>query len=466
VGKLRKIILLVFAVIYLVVAPLTVLYALGYIFSPTQQTLLQTGLITLSSEPDRANVSVNGLLVKDRTPLILRNLKPASHDLLVEAEGRHPWHRRVEVKADQALRLENILLFPLSLEPEILGNFPVAKLWHVSRGKHLVALEKEKVPGLWLFKLEERSFESITLDARYEKSRVKEVTLHPAGDEAVVILQRGETAQPLLVQFKDPIHTMSLSDLLPHPFTQLASSLHHKSSFFYLKDGTLRRFDFDRFVLYPVLAKGVRGYAVPKRNPLVLDENGRFLELEENGRVRTRLLEDPVKAHRIFSPKLEESYSVFFLNDNLAIFLSKSGKLFSNKLPYLLEEGVDELALAVSRPRLAYRKGNELWLVDFQSERKQAFFENGPVIRKIYKGEDRPASFRWFYNDQYLLFEEGNRLKVVDFEGGEDAIDLLPISKECHEFALDSRGFLYFAHPEGERLARVKLFERERLLPE
>ena len=50
-GKLRKIILLVFVGVYLVAAPLTILYALWYIFSPAQQTLLQTGLVSLNTEP-------------------------------------------------------------------------------------------------------------------------------------------------------------------------------------------------------------------------------------------------------------------------------------------------------------------------------------------------------------------------------------------------------------------------------
>ena len=80
-GRLRKIIFYIFALIYLVVAPLTILYALGYIFSPTQQTLVATGLISLSSEPPQAQVWLNGELLKEKTPVILRNLKPGPYTL-------------------------------------------------------------------------------------------------------------------------------------------------------------------------------------------------------------------------------------------------------------------------------------------------------------------------------------------------------------------------------------------------
>ena len=55
-GQLRKAVFLIFALIYTVVAPFTVLYALGYMFNPIQQTLLQTGLISLQTEPSDAQV--------------------------------------------------------------------------------------------------------------------------------------------------------------------------------------------------------------------------------------------------------------------------------------------------------------------------------------------------------------------------------------------------------------------------
>ena len=88
-GQLRRIIFYLFVAIYLIAAPLTVLYALGYILSPTRQTLVQTGLISLSSVPSQASVWVNGSLLNEKTPLVLRNLKPGPYSLRVGLPHTH-----------------------------------------------------------------------------------------------------------------------------------------------------------------------------------------------------------------------------------------------------------------------------------------------------------------------------------------------------------------------------------------
>ena len=471
--KLRKIILLVFVGGYLGVAPLTILYALGYIFSPSQQTLLPTGLVSLSSEPSQARVWVNGSPVKEKTPLVLRGLRPGAYLLQVSLPGYHPWQKRFEMKADKALRFEKILLFPVAFRPEILGNFPVTKLWSDSGGKRLVVGEGEKASGLSLFELEKKEFRPIFSSGPDREAYVDEVLAHPSGDRGVVILRNKEGLRPLLIKFFDPVQISALTHLIEEPFTQLEWGAPHENSLFYLKGETLRHLDLEQGALYLDLPKRVRGFSLYGRRLFVLDGKRRFLELTEKGKIRQILLDEPLKAQLIFGPDGGEHYSILFLprislfsslENAIALFLSDKGKLSSSKLPYFLDEGVDEFAIANSRPRALYRKGTELWVVDFERERERTFFENGPTPRRIYKGKEAPAHLLWFYDDRYVLFLEGNRLKVLDFEGEGEAMELLEISSRVREIVLDRRrGFLYFAHPDRDRLARVKLFEGEGL---
>lgn len=475
-GKLRKIILLLFAGIYLGVAPLTILYALGYIFSPTQQTLLPTGLVSLSTEPYQAQVWVNGTLEKDKTPLILRGLRPGAYDLRVSLPGYHPWERRFEIKPDKALRFENILLFPLQFRPQILGNFPVAKMWSDPGGKRLIVLEGKKVSGLRMFEPEKKEFRPIFSAGLNPEAWVEELLPHPSGDRGVVILREKEGLRPFLARFLDPVQVNPLTELVQEPFTELEWGAPHKSSLFYLKGETLRHLDLEQGVLYLDLPKRVRGFALYGRRLFVLDGRRRFLEITEKGKVRNILLEDPAKVHLIFGPDAGERYSIIFLpkislfssfDNAFALFLSDRGRLFSNKLPYFLDEGVDELSIANSHSRAIYRKGTELWTIDFEREREEkTFFENGPTPRRIYQGKGLATRFFWFSNDRYVLFLEGSRVKVLDFERGGEAIELLEISSRVPLVILDRRrGFLYFVHPDRDRLARVKLFEGEGLFP-
>jgi hypothetical protein len=474
-ARLRKYLLLIFVATYAVTAPLTILYALGYIFNPEQQVLLQTGLVSLNSEPSGATVWVNGLNTKDKTPIVLRNLKPDTYDVQVRLPGRHPWARRITVERERALRLENVLLFPLSYQPEALRDSPLFKMWHVPGGKYLLVLEGTPASHLYLYELEKEKFRPVFLRARDRESTINEVHLHPRLDRALILLKEEGVTRPVLVKFTEEIQVKDLSGLLPDPLTEFRWSLHDADSFFYLKGETLRRFDIERDLLHPKLITRLRGYAPDERGLFALDGRRRFLKITEKGKIQDVLLADPSKANLIFGEDTGERYSIFFLpnpsvfstlDDAVVLFLSERGRLLGNKLPYFLDQGVGELAPAISHPRMAYRKGKGLWAVDFEREREKVFFESGPAPRKIYEGKEAPTNLLWFYHDQYLLFLEGDRLMVQDFEGEGNAVELMRISGQIPQVVLDAgQGFLYFAHPKGNRLSRIKLFEEPGILP-
>lgn len=495
-SQLRKIIFLLFVGAYLIVAPLTVLYALGYIFSPMEQTLLQTGLISLSTEPPRATVQVNGSSIRQKTPLILRNLKPGTYEIQISLPGHHSWQRRVEVKREVATRFENILLFPLHFETEILSGFPVDRIWYVPGGKNLVVQEAGSPARLHYMDLEKKELQPLHLpDGGTEeypaptgpgtlqslrrsgaRAEVKAVHLHPTADRALIILQQANQTHPVLVKFTDPLQIKDLTGLFRpgESFTDLKWGTWQKSVVFYLRKGNLERADLERGVRQPLRRHPVHGFTLFDGRLFVLDFRGRFVELTEKGKTREVLLDDPKKARLIFGPLEGEHYSIsfishspipFFLASPPAFFLSDKGKLLCNKLPYFLDEGAAELAIAKFHPRAAYRKGNKLWGVDFEDEREDAFFENGPSPHLLYRGKEPPRSPEWHYQDQYLVFREGNHLLGLDWDAPGRAVDLLEISNRVPEFFLDGkRGFLYFIHPDQDRLARIEFpFEGPRL---
>ena len=474
-SELRRAVFLIFTVIYLIIAPLTVLYALGYIVSPSHQTLLQTGLVSLDSEPARAVVSLNGSLTSGKTPLVLQQLKPGGYDIQIRLPGRHLWQKHLEIKPNLALRFENILLFPLKFEPEVLTDFPVAKMWHVLGGRYLVALSQAGASGFYLLDLDEKKPKPVYAALGGPAETIEQLHLHPKGDRAIVALRKEKSLRLVYVKFEEPGEVKELGSLLQEPVNHLTWDRNQKDLLFYLQGDTLGRIHLEKGLVDPSPAKGVKSFGLYNDRIFALDEKNRFLELTEKGKLVNVLLDNPTKARLIFGGQNQETFSIFFLPSELlffpfghplALFLSEKGRLFSNRLPYFLDEGVSELALGVSHRRIAYRKGNELWVVDFEREREKSFFESGPTPRKIYEGKEALGNLFWFYKDQYLLFSEGNRVLVQDFEEGGNAIELLEISKVMKKVMLDSKeGFLYFVPPDQGRLVRVKLYEKESLLP-
>jgi len=470
---LRKIVFLVFVLIYAFVAPFTILYALGYIFQPDRPTLLQTGLVSLISQPSQARVWVNGLTIQEKTPLVLRNLKPGTYQIRIERAGYQPWARPVSVAPERAIRLEKILLFPARYRPSVLGGRPVTQIRPIPKTRNFLIQYGDTASGLFLFDLDKDEPRPLLPQAAYADAKVEAVSFNPSGDRALLGLRKARLFLPVLVRFEslmqDSIQTEEPRSLFPEPFEHLQWNPALKDSVYYLKGNTLKRSDLDSGLTFPELAGGVRGFALYARRLFVLDEKGRFLELSEKGKIRDIFLDEPAQSRLIFGSMGRDFYSIHFLpreslfflpNDTIAIFFSREGRLVSNRLPYFLDEGVQEISLAFSESRLAYRKGSGIWTVDFEKERERTFFENGPTPRKIYEGRESISNLWWFHEDQYLLFREGNRLRVQDFEGEEKPVELFRISSRVQDVALDEkRGFVYFADPETDYLSRVKVFE-------
>jgi len=96
----RNLKLLIFFLIFIVIAPIIVLYANGDIFSDGWN-LLPTGGIYVSHAPVESSVFLNGKL-KDTTSffgrnVLIRNLPPGTYEVSVKKNGYSPWDEKISV---------------------------------------------------------------------------------------------------------------------------------------------------------------------------------------------------------------------------------------------------------------------------------------------------------------------------------------------------------------------------------
>jgi hypothetical protein len=95
--RVRKIIFLVFFSVFLVGAPLIVLYTAGYRLNLTTFRVQQTGVIALSSTPKGATVLLNGVDTGAKTPYVIQRLSPGSYTISLVKDGYRSWEQRVDV---------------------------------------------------------------------------------------------------------------------------------------------------------------------------------------------------------------------------------------------------------------------------------------------------------------------------------------------------------------------------------
>src|SRR5258706_2426894 len=107
----RKIFFYTLVLLFFILLPLLLLHALGYRWDAKTKTLTQTGLISVKSYPEGAEVKINGKVLKKTIPASM-NLVPGTYELELNLKNYWQYKKNVEIYPKKVSRLEDVLLFP------------------------------------------------------------------------------------------------------------------------------------------------------------------------------------------------------------------------------------------------------------------------------------------------------------------------------------------------------------------
>lgn len=107
-NKSSFVVLVSFALV-LTIAIIAIFFARGYQIDFTKKTVSGTGILVATSDPDGAEVLINGKLKTATNNTI--NLEPGKYTIRLEKDGFSPWEKSVEVKREEVFKT-NAFLFP------------------------------------------------------------------------------------------------------------------------------------------------------------------------------------------------------------------------------------------------------------------------------------------------------------------------------------------------------------------
>ncbi|OGY36938.1 MAG: hypothetical protein A3E36_04595 [Candidatus Andersenbacteria bacterium RIFCSPHIGHO2_12_FULL_45_11b] len=115
----RRLLLIVAIVAFVAIAPVIVLYAIGY--RPVTTTTPQpVGVAIVQTFPRKANVSINGTQY-GATPRSIPNLLPGLVTIQVTKDGYQSWEKKLEIKPIQATDARAIKLIPNTPDQDIIS---------------------------------------------------------------------------------------------------------------------------------------------------------------------------------------------------------------------------------------------------------------------------------------------------------------------------------------------------------
>lgn len=167
--RIRAILFYLSVAVFIIGLPFILSFALGYKFNTKTFKFAKAGLIAIKTQPDNANIYLDGKLINAKTPATINELLPGKYRLRLELENHYAWLGEVSVEAGKVTRLEKIILFPL--RPDI------------------AQLNKEKISSFWVDEEKERIYyidqdENIIYKSDLNGENFKEIGVLP-GDFAV-----------------------------------------------------------------------------------------------------------------------------------------------------------------------------------------------------------------------------------------------------------------------------------------
>ena len=417
--KTRKILFLICLFLFILMAPLAILYSQGYRFdlNPTDGgiKITQTGGIFIKTEPKQAEIYINNELIKKTDfffgSALIENLLPKKYKIEVKKENYLSWEKNLEVREREVAEVKNIILFPENINFNPLtsdqkNETVVKNFWFSSDKKILILLEEENSDP-------EKDKKSWALKLYNPAKNIKSHLISEAD-----IYQQGASLENL--EFSEDSNEIYLEVEIYDNSTRLdlsSSATENQRKTFILKLDKL-----------PPQITEKKTIPLPEDIIISKKNNQDVYYLDKFG----YLLKNDLKINeKPFPIESELKYTIEIFSDLIFLITAKSSDLFSEaNVPYLKNR---ELNLYLFSPELkSFESLSEKinGLEVSPDERKMVFFSNSEVWVIFLKDDgSRKAGDRLFIsrlsekignalwlNSDYLFFNSGNNLKIAELD--------------------------------------------------
>ncbi len=387
--KTRTILFLIFLILFLLIAPLTILYSQGYRIDIENKKITQTGGLFLKIIPKQAEIYLNGKLTKKTDfffgSALIENLLPKKYKIEVKKEGYSSWEKSLEIREKEVTEAKNIVLFPKNINFEILLK-NVGSHWVSPDGKKIILYEKASPEGpgwaLKLYDLEKNLKSHLINEDDISPKSADLVSLEWAQDSKEIFLEVG-------IEERLKYFAVELDKIPPVLTEKTAPSLPSEN------------------IIASQLING---------KLYLLDKLG---QLFKNGERLTQ---------KSFPVKSETEYTLEVFSD--FIFLREGENLYQfdsdSKSFEKFFEDIKGFKISPDNKKMVYFSDSEIWVFfmkEIANQPKRTAGERLFLIRLSEKIKDA-----FWLNPDYLIFNAGNKIKIAEIDD-RDRINIVDVSE-------------------------------------
>ncbi|HOY55849.1 MAG TPA: PEGA domain-containing protein [bacterium] len=180
----RRIIYIIFFLVFFVTAPLVLIWAQGYKFNWQQKTWQKTGVLFLESKPDTADIYLNGTLLPEKTTARLKNLTPGEYHIEVKKQDYLPWTKDLHIFPGETAFAQYIRLFKTDPATKILLKAKIKTFSNLKNNRLAFSAtsETDNKKEVFLFDAEDGSLKNVKINS----TEIDSIILNESGNQALI----------------------------------------------------------------------------------------------------------------------------------------------------------------------------------------------------------------------------------------------------------------------------------------
>lgn len=441
--KTRKIICLIFYLIFFIATPLIIAYAAGYKINFSKHSMQKTGMFILVSQPPNAKIFINNQIQQNLiakifsnkpsytvTPAKIKNLLPREYTVKLELAGYWPWEKKLKINPGGSTYAKDIFLFKQNLP--ILATTTKINTLRLSPDKEKLAMLSNN--QLSLFDLTNETEQTTLLPE-------KKQSLAWSADSQKIILT-------------DSIYDANnLDNKITPPFTSSEANSGIKNAtklfwnnnkLYYQSVNSLNYFDYT----YKTNKKIIDNQKID--NYLIKDNYIYIMNSSKSASVLNIFKIDT--AESVGSINLPESIDYSFINieqkivnlydqNHQTLYLIDSST--SPHLPAIKKVENTKYTFWINNSKLLYANDFEIWLYDLDNEEKT-------LITRI---SDNITGIVWHPNNNYIIYSSDKAINAIEMDEREKRsnIELFKYDQISSLFINPKGTMLYFSAKTGDQ---------------
>ncbi|MFA6304667.1 MAG: PEGA domain-containing protein [Patescibacteria group bacterium] len=424
----RRYLVIILTLIFVIIAPTLILYGLGYKYDWAKKRLEKTGVFFIKSFPKGADIYLEGIKLKKKTPNQITRLLPKTYEVKIAQEGFRPWLKNLAIEPQITTFIEDVSLFYQQPEIKTLAKGSFTDFLTSQNLENIALIEKGKDNKyiLWFYNPNNESFSKL-----YEST--KNLQLLSWSDSGQKILLQ-ENSDYLVVNKNQPDLVYNLNKIYKTTFDQLKWDALNDNLLYGLKNQQLGLINLNQKNYTTITTDKIIDFLPYKNGVLCLNKTFENLYLK---------IYLPNEERLIFTLPSGENYQFSNLDGQQIALNDQNQKQLYIINPNSSSQPISSILKNASGfswhdQALIYWDNSELWAFYPVSNQKILLERTVQKISKAF----------WHPNIVYIYAVIGNKLKLYELDSRDqrniyDILSVLP--GEENFIAPNKKGDAFFA---------------------